>query len=656
MTRVVSCQRSLAVALTLALLTTGSAYPAEKWALLIGIDTYDDPGIGRLKYTVNDAQAMHRTLTGTPGGFPPNNVILMTPRAEDTLHRPTRNNIIAMLTSWLSLTAEEDTVLVYFSGHGTEHDGRGYVLPQDARRSSPELTSINVGLIKEQMQRSKARKRVLVLDACHSGTDKDTSVMGRGFSRDLEGSGGLVILASCDVEESSYEMDESKRGAFTHFLIEALEGKADRDGDGEVWVSEVNHYVWEGTRRWAAARGLSQNPKYLAAVQGEITLVSGLEPESVTPVPTSGTLVVTSIPVGATVSVDGSVVGVTPLSTEVDLGLEASREVDVGLSLSGYLSQVARVTVRRSRTARWRDVRLERSEAIPPPAMTPAIPLEAQRLLRELDSQDVTDRRRLAIGIELAKMGDPRPGVGVGNGVPDIEWVHVSPGGSVDIKGTRKTVSPFYLAKYPVTYAQYQAFVNASDGFNDSRWWRGMPSQYTPPTRTMASQRNRLGNAPRDNVSWYQAVAFTRWLHARLRGSGGLPSGSWELRLPAEWEWQWAAQGGSERRDYPWGSWASGRANTGGVVGSTTVVGMYPGGATVHGLLDMSGNVWEWCLNGWDPPHSTAVDTTNKYRVLRGGSFYASRQNAASSFRNYYFYPHGAGLNRGFRVGLFPPL
>ena len=216
-------------------------------------------------------------------------------------------------------------------------------------------------------------------------------------------------------------------------------------------------------------------------------------------------------------------------------------------------------------------------------------------------------------------------------------------------------MSPFYLAKYPVTYAQYQAFVNASDGFNDSRWWRGMPSQYTPPTRTMASQRNRLGNAPRDNVSWYQAVAFTRWLHARLRGSGGLPSGSWELRLPAEWEWQWAAQGGSERRDYPWGSWASGRANTGGVVGSTTVVGMYPGGATVHGLLDMSGNVWEWCLNGWDPPHSTAVDTTNKYRVLRGGSFLSSRQNAASSLRGRIGPPRADNYD-GFRVGLFPPL
>jgi formylglycine-generating enzyme required for sulfatase activity len=288
---------------------------------------------------------------------------------------------------------------------------------------------------------------------------------------------------------------------------------------------------------------------------------------------------------------------------------------------------------------------------------------EADRLLQELGGQDVTDKRRLDVGVLLSAMGDPRPGVGVRNGLPDIGWASVSLGGSVDIEGARKSVSPFFLAKYPVTYAQYEAFVKAGGGFNNPAWWRDMPSKHCPPSRKLGSQTNRVDSAPRTGVSWYQAVAFTRWLNAQLRGqsadvsSGGarVNGSTWELRLPAEWEWQWAAQGGLENRAYPWGSWQDGQANTyHSGLKTTTVVGMYPQSAAVNGALDMSGNVWEWCLNRWESPHSIAVSTKNATRVLRGGSFSYGLGYAASSSR-LDARPNGAWGFTGFRVGLFPP-
>jgi formylglycine-generating enzyme required for sulfatase activity len=253
----------------------------------------------------------------------------------------------------------------------------------------------------------------------------------------------------------------------------------------------------------------------------------------------------------------------------------------------------------------------------------------------------------------------------VKNGVPDIDWVSVSPGGSVDIGGTQKKVEPFYLARYPVTYAQYEAFVAASDGFQDPQWWRDMDPDHCPPGTGLSDQVNQLSNAPREGVSWYQAVAFTRWLNAHLAlrnaafSSGGalVEGADWEVRLPTEWEWQWAAQDGTEQREYPWGAWQEGLANTKAAgLEETTAVGMYPAGASSVGALDMCGNVWEWCLSQGQVPHVTLVDKAGGRRALRGGSFDNRREYASSSFRYHYFYPRNAVNHLGFRVGLSPPL
>ena len=80
---------------------------------------------------------------------------------------------------------------------------------------------------------------------------------------------------------------------------------------------------------------------------------------------------------------------------------------------------------------------------------------------------------------------------------------------------------------------------------------------------------------------------------------------------------------------------------------------MYPQGASASGVLDMSGNVWEWCLNKGSAPHSITVDGPSQTRALRGGSFGSTRARAALSFRNDED-PRVAGGGFGFRVGLFP--
>jgi hypothetical protein len=146
---------------------------------------------------------------------------------------------------------------------------------------------------------------------------------------------------------------------------------------------------------------------------------------------------------------------------------------------------------------------------------------EQARLLRELqDLLPTPDMhgRRLTLGNRLTEIGDTRHGVGVKDGVPEMDWLPVTPGGEIEIGGKSFTVQPFYIAKYLITYPQYQAFVSAEDGFKNPAWWEGMPEKYQ--RQEMANQRTKMSNAPRDSLSWYQSVAFARWLDAKYRELG----------------------------------------------------------------------------------------------------------------------------------------
>jgi formylglycine-generating enzyme required for sulfatase activity/energy-coupling factor transporter ATP-binding protein EcfA2 len=262
-------------------------------------------------------------------------------------------------------------------------------------------------------------------------------------------------------------------------------------------------------------------------------------------------------------------------------------------------------------------------------------------LLRELEDPNTDDQRRLRIGDDLALLGDPRPGMGVIDGVPDMLWLPVE-AGKLTIEKREFTVYPFFIAKYLVTYPQFQAFLEADDGFNDDRWWVGMLDKYKQ--QAMASQRTKTANSPRDSVSWYQTVAFGRWMTHRFNGltlpheaSGTVlrVGENAEIRLPLEWEWQWAAQGGAEARKYPWGGWQAGYANTNEAgLGRTSAVGMYPHGSAVCGALDMAGNLWEWCQNDYRDPSIMDGYINSNNKVVRGGSFISDQDNAACAVRN----------------------
>jgi formylglycine-generating enzyme required for sulfatase activity len=174
----------------------------------------------------------------------------------------------------------------------------------------------------------------------------------------------------------------------------------------------------------------------------------------------------------------------------------------------------------------------------------------------------------------------------------------------------------YYLAKTPVTNAQYAAFVQATGHDQPEHWKGGKP----PPGKE---------DHPVVNVSWDDALAYCRW----LAGVTGKP-----YRLPGEAEWEKGARG-TDGRIYPWGNrWDATRCNSQeSGRDETTPVGAFPAGASPYGLLDMAGNVWEWTRSLWgkDPqkpnfryPYNPKDGRENLeaspdvFRVLRGGAFY----------------------------------
>ncbi len=211
-------------------------------------------------------------------------------------------------------------------------------------------------------------------------------------------------------------------------------------------------------------------------------------------------------------------------------------------------------------------------------------------------------------------------------------------GGEYDLEDIGKTkIKPFAMAKYQVTNAWFNEFIDAG-GYQNETYWKSKKAKEflddleSNKPRFMQNDKLNKVYQPVVGVSWYEAQAFIAWLNEKENTT--------KYFLPTEEQWQ-AAAGGKEARKYPWGNeWDKTKCNNIELkIDRTTNVGLFsPKGDTNEGLADMAGNVWEWTNS-----------REGSVYVIRGGSWSSVADYCRVAYRGIYG-PHYRFSSMGFRI------
>ena len=241
-----------------------TAAGVQHWAVVVGISDYADSQIPALRYAAADARAFYDWLVSPAGGrYAPARVRLLLDR------EATAAAMKDALYNWLRQAIDEDIVIIYFAGHGSpdspDTPQNLYLLPFDTRYDSIAATGFPMWDIETALKRFiKARRVVVIADACHSGGVGQSFDLARRAAKDpganrisagLQGltavGSGIAVLSASDDKQLSAESAKfgGGHGVFTHYLLQGLQGRADYNGDSRVTLGELIPYLSEHVRR-----------------------------------------------------------------------------------------------------------------------------------------------------------------------------------------------------------------------------------------------------------------------------------------------------------------------------------------------------------------------------------------------------------------------
>ena len=641
------------------------------WGVFIGVSTYQQARL-TLEYADDDAKALHDFYTTHFQGMvhPDQFQVLVNEQVS-------RAKFLKTVGEVLRRAEPEDLVILFLAMHGLlDASGQDlYFLTHEADPNLPEAQGISRHDLLRQIDRSKARKIILLLDACHTGAFAASQTMlarrsagAADINRLLgamgEAQDGVAVMSSSTAAEFSQEGQQfcGGHGAFTCALLTGLKGTADTNKNGLVELRELFDHTYrvvkastksnqhpsiegrydnslplahapgsvlrENTQRGRAEvnletyRNLEKRSKYFASLEQAWQSVETFVQQETVPQQERLTAVTTFLD---------------------DFPLENPHQQEA-TALIQSMNEKSDREASPTDTVPTKPLQEARARPFQPPVpdQLPTLPKTAQGSMVRIE------RGEFWMGSAPEE---------------ECEWDSIFkvefclPVKNADYAPRhRVTIPAFYLDRYEVTNQDFQKFVDAkpytstvgqkgvasglvkTTGFFSGTSWEIEEidkANWQEPAGPQSLSASEQISHPVVQVSWYDAEAYCTW------------SGK---RLPTEAEWEYAARSGTESEHW-WGNEAPNTQRIGNVadIQSKTAYGLelsFPGYDDEHerlapvgsfeanpwGLHDMIGNVWEWTADWYDstyyrksPSHNPAGPSTGTQKVKRGGSWQSYR-------------------------------
>ncbi|MBI3636098.1 MAG: caspase family protein [Candidatus Rokubacteria bacterium] len=237
-----------------------AAQPGKRHAIVIGVENYPQGQEGApppLSFAARDARAIASALGGASGA---GTITLL------VNEQATRDGVVNALRALRGTVKDEDSVVVFFSGHGSVGvgpDARGhyFLVPRDGRLTDLAGTALMDVALEGEIGQLPARQIVVILDTCYSGGGGGV-IRARGVTNTaagsvaptrslIEASAGRVVISAARPDQVAFEDDQRGAGVFTSFLLEGLAGPADLNGDGVISALELFQFVSPKVREYS---------------------------------------------------------------------------------------------------------------------------------------------------------------------------------------------------------------------------------------------------------------------------------------------------------------------------------------------------------------------------------------------------------------------
>jgi hypothetical protein len=240
------------------------------WAVVIGVSDYQY-GIRGLPSPKLDAE-----LFATAISLPEVQLVLLTTGNSDPARRPTKRNIMEAIRRVAAGAGPQDTLWIYFSGHGTAIEGKSYLVPEDARMDNL-ATLVSVSDIRQLLERSpqhnRARRKILVLDACCSGSTKNPNLKETTWEQILGDARGIITMAACQVDQAAIDLGNGS--LFTLALLHGMTGGVSTNGN--TTLESLRKYVCTVVEEISLERtGKPQTPIFIFHDPPQTTMSSML--------------------------------------------------------------------------------------------------------------------------------------------------------------------------------------------------------------------------------------------------------------------------------------------------------------------------------------------------------------------------------------------